>query len=92
MFVYEDEYENSLIVGAGLYDDWIINPNGMEIENLPTYHGELSYSIHPDETGYKILLGGDIKMPQGNIKIKIPYFNKPKSVIINGKELKRFNR
>ncbi len=91
MFVYEDEYENSLIVGAGLYDDWIINPNGMEIENLPTYHGELSYSIHPNETGYKILLGGDIKMPQGNIKIKIPYFNKPKSVIINGKELKSFN-
>jgi len=45
MFVYENEYDSSLVVGAALYQDWIDSPNGMSVENLPTYYGELSYSI-----------------------------------------------
>ena len=45
MFVYENEYDSSLVVAAALYQDWIDSPNGMSVENLPTYYGELSYSI-----------------------------------------------
>ena len=45
MFVYEREYDSSLVAGAALYQDWINSPDGMSVENLPTYYGELSYSI-----------------------------------------------
>jgi len=45
MFVYENEYDQSLVLGSALYQDWIDSPSGMSVENLPTYYGEISYSI-----------------------------------------------
>lgn len=42
LFVYEDEFNKTLVVGAGLYKDWTDNPAGMSVENLPTAFGELS--------------------------------------------------
>ncbi|HSW55004.1 MAG TPA: discoidin domain-containing protein, partial [Ignavibacteriaceae bacterium] len=42
MFVYESasggEYDSSLVLAAALYQDWIDSPNGMSVENLPTYY------------------------------------------------------
>ena len=87
MFVYENEYDSSLVVGAGLMQDWIDSPEGMSIENLPTYYGELSYSIKKNENSYKINLFGSTKIPSGGIVIK--NFNgkqTPKKVLVNGKE------
>ena len=48
MFVYENEADESLVLASALYQDWIDSPTGMSIENLPTYYGELSYSIKKD--------------------------------------------
>ena len=87
MFVYENEYDSSLVVGAGLMQDWIDSPEGISIENLPTYYGELSYSIKKVENSYKINLFGSTKIPSGGIVIK--NFNgkqTPKKVLVNGKE------
>jgi hypothetical protein len=41
MFVYEND--ESLVVGAGLKDDWVLH--GLSVENLPVHSGTLSYSI-----------------------------------------------
>ena len=45
MFVYESasggDYDSSLVLGAALYQDWIDSPDGMSVENLPTYYGEI---------------------------------------------------
>ncbi|MCJ7553675.1 MAG: hypothetical protein MUO34_07300, partial [Ignavibacteriaceae bacterium] len=93
MFVYESEYDSSLVVGAGLYQDWIDSPNGMSIENLPTYFGEISYSIKKENEKYTVSIFGDVKLPKNGIKIKNFNSSKlPTSVIVNGKKIKTFTK
>ena len=41
MFVYEKDA--SLVIGAGLKDDWVLQ--GLSVENLPVHSGTISYSI-----------------------------------------------
>ncbi|MBI9066697.1 MAG: discoidin domain-containing protein [Salinivirgaceae bacterium] len=92
MFVYENEYDQSLVLASALYQDWIDAPQGMSVENLPTYYGEISYSIKKEDSHYRFLIYGDVKIPSNGIKIK--NFNSsrvPKKVTINSKEIKDFN-
>ncbi len=70
LFVYENEYDSSLVIGSALYQDWIDAPSGMSVEKLPTYYGDLSYSIVKNENSYSIKIFGDIKLPSGGIIIK----------------------
>ncbi|MGQ9643717.1 MAG: discoidin domain-containing protein, partial [Ignavibacterium sp.] len=92
MFVYENDYDSSLVVGAALYDDWINAEDGMSVENLPTYYGNLSYSIKKVEQKYFVKFYGDIQLPSGKIKLKNLLENKkPVKVIINGKESDSFD-
>jgi hypothetical protein len=96
IFVYESatggEYDSSLVLGAALYQDWIDSPDGMSVENLPTYYGELSYSIKKENDEYHFSIYGDVKLPKGGIKIK--NFNRsklPSRVVVNEKEIKDFS-
>jgi hypothetical protein len=92
MFVYENESANSLVIGAGLYKDWIDDPNGISINNLKTYYGTLSYSIKKHNNTYGIILEGNITVPTGGIVIKnLLKGVKPKSVTINNKGISTFN-
>ena len=96
MFVYESasggEYDSSLVIGAALYQDWIDSPSGMSVENLPTYYGEVSYSIKKEEKKYRFSIYGDIELPQGGIKIKnFNGWELPEKVLVNGKEIKEFS-
>jgi hypothetical protein len=92
LFVYEDESDRSLVLAAGLYQDWIDAPTGMSVEHLPTYYGEVSYSIKKDGRHYAFFISGDLKLPANGIKIK--NFNRsklPVKVTINGVESRDFN-
>ena len=97
MFVYEStsdgEYDSTLVVGAALYRDWIDSPNGMSVENLPTYYGELSYSIKKNGNEYKINFTGNVSLPTGGIILKnFNHDQEPKSVSVNGKEISNFDK
>lgn len=92
MFVYENEYDQSLVLASALYQDWIDSSDGMSVEDLPTYFGEISYSIKKDNTKYLFSIYGDAKLPSNGIKIK--NFNGcrlPSRVTVNGNEIKDFN-
>jgi hypothetical protein len=92
MFVYENEYDQSLVLASALYQDWIDSPEGMSVENLPTYYGGISYSIRKEYNKYLFSISGDIKLPAGGIKIKNFNGSKhPEKVTVNGKEEKGFN-
>lgn len=91
LFVYENDYDSSLVIGAGLYQNWIDSPNGISIENLPTYYGDISYSIKKEKEKYFFSIYGDITPPMNGIKIK--NFNSSKlpfSVSVNGKQVNSF--
>ena len=93
MFVYENEYDSSLVIGSALYKDWVDSPKGMSIENLPTYYGELSYSIKKNEDTYSVRLYGNITLPPGGFVIKnFPVGKTPASVSVNGKLLGDFDK
>jgi hypothetical protein len=87
LIVYENESDSSLVIGAGLYKEWIDSPMGISFENLPTYYGNLSYSIKKENNNYKITIRGNLKIPSGKIILK--NFNKgntPVDVVINNKK------
>ena len=93
MFVYENEYDESLVLASALYQDWIDSPNGMSIENLPTYYGEISYSIKKEKNKYTFSIYGDVDLPNNGMKIK--NFNHsilPVDVTVNGKKIKSFTK
>ena len=92
MFVYENEYDQSLVLAAALYQDWIDAPNGMSVEHLPTYYGEISYSIKKGPDNYRFSISGDVKLPENGIKIKNFNGSKlPVKVTVNGNEIKDSN-
>lgn len=92
MFVYENEYDQSLVLAAALYQDWIDSPSGMSVENLPTYYGEISYSIKKEIDHYRFLISGDVKLTKNGIKIKNFNGSKlPKKISVNGLEIHDFD-
>ena len=92
MFVYENEYDQSLVLASALYQDWIDAPRGMSVENLPTYYGEISFSIKKESSNYRISITGDLNLPANGMKIKNFNGSKlPAKVTVNGSEIKEFN-
>ena len=92
MFVYENEFDQSLVLASALYQDWIDAPNGMSVENLPTYYGEISYSIKKESNNYHFSIIGNIKLPANGIKIRNFNGSKlPSKITVNGNEIKDFS-
>jgi hypothetical protein len=92
MFVYENEYDHSLVLGAALYQDWIDAPDGMSVKNLPTYYGDISYSIKKEKDIYHFDITGNVGLPSNGIKIKNFNGSKmPARVIINGNNADDFS-
>lgn len=92
LFVYEDELNNSLIIAPALYDEWIDNPNGMSVKNLPTYYGKISYSIKNDDEKYTYEIYGDLKTPE-NMKYILRFSKdifKIKKILINNVKYENF--
>lgn len=92
LFVYENEYDQTLVLGAALYQEWIDSPDGMSVENLPTYYGDISFSIKKEKNKYHFKISGDIDLPDNGMEIR--NFNgskKPKKVTVNGIEIEEFS-
>ncbi|MCK9280561.1 MAG: hypothetical protein M0P71_08070 [Melioribacteraceae bacterium] len=92
LFIYENEYDSSLVIGAGLKKDWIDYDKGISIENLYNNYGTLSYSVKKEGDSYKVKIWGEMNKPNGGIIIK--NFNDKKlpiSVMISGESLKDFD-
>lgn len=92
MFAYENEYDHTLVLATALRQEWIDRPEGMSVKNLPTYHGEISYSVRKDGNHYNFSITGDIDLPEGGIRIR--NFNgkkMPSAVTVNGDAMTDFN-
>jgi len=91
MFVYENEYDQSLVLASALYQDWIDSPTGMSVENLPTYYGEISLAIKKQLNRYHFTITGQVKLPANGMEIR--NFNGsrlPKEVTVNGIQVDDF--
>jgi hypothetical protein len=88
MFVYERESDSSLVVGAGIADAWVNDPAGVVVNGLPTYFGNISYSIKKEDHSVVVNIGGDLNIPPGKIVLKSPLSKTMRLLAIDGKKAK----
>ncbi|MFA3783950.1 discoidin domain-containing protein [Melioribacteraceae bacterium 4301-Me] len=106
MFLYENEYDTSLVIGAGLYKEWIDSPDGMNVEHLPSYFGDVSYFIKKENDENSLIENSPLRekyhinvvlnqKEKMKVKVVLKNFNNgkvPKKVLVNGIEQKEFTK
>ncbi len=97
MFVFEN-FDSSLVVGAGINKRWILSGHKIAVEDMPTYFGKINFTmqLYKQEKVKEVFvnLSGDETLTQyvnsGRIPglvIKNPLSEKPSYVIVNGSKL-----
>ena len=86
MFVYEREEDQALVLGAGLADAWVLDPAGVQVAGLPTYFGNVSYTLKGTAAGTRVSveIGGDVRLPAGGIVLSSPLSKRIRSVTGDG--------
>jgi hypothetical protein len=87
MFVYEDD-EGTLAVAAGIPAAWLEAPGGVEVKELPTYLGLLSYTAWRE--GKILRLSIELSRAEAKVLVKPPYKDPIRRVRVNGKLHKQF--
>jgi hypothetical protein len=91
-FVYENDDDSTVHIGAGIPMIWLSNGRNISVKNIPTYHGKISYEIHKlsDSVIYVIDIGQKVK--HCNIVVHSPDGIPIKDVNPEGALIKRFDR
>lgn len=89
MFIYERDEDNSLVLGAGIPDDWLKNSEPVGVKNAPTYWGDLSYVMKKTGGSINVKIEGDVEVP-GKIILKSPLAKPVKSVKLKNEDYKDF--
>lgn len=91
LFVYENEADQALVIGAGLPAAWLENPAGVAVKRMPTWHGTLNYSMTVERPQtLKVRLSGDVAAPAGGIIIHSPLDRPIHQALINGQATDAF--
>jgi len=91
MFAYEREEDESLVIAAGVAEEWLSDGSPVGVKNLPTYYGNLSYSLRIKRKGtLHVKLKGDLAVPRGGIVVIPPLPRPIRRVQINGRVLSDF--
>ena len=91
MFAYEREEDDSLVIAAGVAEEWLSDGSTVGVENLPTYYGNLTYSLRMEgKDTMRLKLKGDLAVPPGGIVVMPPLPRPIRHVKINGRVLSDF--
>jgi hypothetical protein len=74
MLVYEREHDAALVLGAGLAEAWVLDPAGIDVSRLPTYHGPIDYTVRSRDDGrvVDVTVGGLVTIPRGGLLFTSP--------------------
>jgi hypothetical protein len=86
MFAYEREQDDALVIGAGIADEWLNDPDGISVKNLPTHYGNISYTMKRQGKKVAVELSSDAKLTAGKIVVKSPLAKKILSARIDGRK------
>jgi Bacterial alpha-L-rhamnosidase 6 hairpin glycosidase domain len=92
LFVYENDDDSSLVLGAGIKEEWLNSENGVSFDNLPTYYGTVSYSIKKSNDRIVVELNNNLNSSCREVILKLPVNEMIKSVMIDSKESNAFKR
>jgi F5/8 type C domain len=84
MFAYERESDSSLVIGAGVKDEWVTEVPGINVSNLSTEYGPLNYDMRAIGKVVTINLRAGIRMPPGGIVVYSPLDQPILSAAVDG--------
>lgn len=85
MFVYEREKDTSLVIGAGIPEEWISDTNRVVVKNLPTYYGMVSYTVFSKGNSVVYSFSGTIDILQTHLVVTSPKSAVVQKAFVNNK-------
>lgn len=84
MFAFERESDSSLVLAAGLKDEWLREAPGVRVTNLSTHYGPLSYDARAYGTTVTLNLKPGLRLPPGGIVVRSPLDQPVLSASVDG--------
>lgn len=84
MLAYERESDSSLVIGAGVRDEWVKEPPGIRVSNLSTHYGPLNFDMQGIGKVVTVNLRTGIRMPPGGIVVYSPLDQPILSAAVDG--------
>lgn len=92
LFLYEREADQALVIGAGIPEDWLDDPEGIEVKGLRCRYGRLDLSLRrTPEQDLQLELGGELGLPPGGIIFQPPGEKPLRAVLINDQPTRPFS-
>ncbi len=86
LFAYERVSDQSLVLAAGVPGNWVLG-QGIEIDNLRTPYGNLTYTLRRDGRRLLLTIAGGLTPPPGGLIFSWPSNGKPARASLNGRLL-----
>jgi hypothetical protein len=80
----EGERGASLLLGAGLPEEWLREPGGAGVEGLQTIYGPLDLSVSASGGEVRARVAG-VRVPPGGLALAWPLGGVPRAATVNGK-------
>jgi hypothetical protein len=88
MFAFEDPCDDSLVLAAGVSEEWLAGGFEVAVRDLPTYYGPLSYRLRQDgRDAVRLSLSGLHEQPHGGIRVHVPFARVIRGAEINGQHI-----
>jgi hypothetical protein len=84
MLAYERESDSSLVIGAGVQDDWVRQDPGVRVSNLNTEYGPLNYDMRATGTTVIVNIRAGLKVPPGGVVVFSPLDQPILSAAVDG--------
>ena len=84
MFAFEREADSSLVIGAGIPENWVREEKGVAIRGLSTHYGRLAYTMRSAGTDIEIRIDRGIRIPSGGLVVRSPSDHAIRQVLVNG--------
>lgn len=84
MFAFDREEDQSLVVGAGIPEEWLSEPGGLGIRGLHTFEGKLDLEWKAEDRRVRVRLGGTATVPPGGIHVYSPKSRPCTSATVDG--------
>jgi len=84
MLAFERESDSSLVIGAGVKDEWVRQDPGVRVSNLSTAYGPLNYDMRASGNTVILNLRAGIKLPPGGIVVWSPLSQPILSAAVDG--------
>jgi hypothetical protein len=85
MFAFERESDSSLVLGAGIPENWVREKPGVSMYGLMTHFGRLSYSMKSVGPDIEVKIEESLDIPRGGIIVRSPADRPIKRALVNGK-------